>query len=701
MESLISVIDQLRTAFSSISTTVAFPLPQIVVIGSQSAGKSSVLECIVGRDFLPRGSGIVTRVPLILRLCQLPSSSREEWGEFDHLPGKKISNFEEIRTEIIRQTNVLAGPEAIANKPIQLSLFSSHHVDLTLVDLPGLVMNATAGQPKDIDVQIFNMVNTYISSPNTIILAICPANTDIATSQALRLSREKDPNGERTVGVITKIDLMDKGTDCLKILQNQEYPLTHGFVGVVCRSQQSINDRVSMEVAKKEERIFFSKSPVYSSVAEQCGIDYLRKKLNLLLMNHIRATIPELKRRLDEMHQKNQKMMESLGMLDSTNLDPGAQTLTGIKAFCDDVQKCINGGVSSLENEVVGGARIQAVLVVWFSNQIKSISLSNKLTNDLIFTNMRNMAGIHSAVFPSDAVIFSLVKTNVLALTAPCLSCITVIINEMEKIVASSADNVIRFANLKREIIRISMDLLQECSKNVCRHVETVIKAESQYINPHNTQIESLTEELFGKGSSKAVPEEAKEATSDNDVASSPSKSEPKDNKNREKEDKGKEREREKERESEREKEKERKKERKRQLRANNGSFGNPFERQHDVPDGNMKSIPSRMLMDSSSSSTNERRSFDVIRKMVTIFFDVAKENIADQVGKAILFLVVSFFCEEIYSRLIRELYSHEKIGYLVEEPPEQAEKRARAKEIADAIMKGRKALNGVNFSVA
>ncbi|SCU68717.1 50S ribosome-binding GTPase/Dynamin family, putative [Trypanosoma equiperdum] len=199
MERLISVVNDLHDAFANVKMNIKLNLPQIAVVGSQSAGKSSVLEAIVGKDFLPRGSGIVTRCPLVLQLVQLPRSNKDEWGEFLHRPNKKFFDFSEINEEIQNRTTEVAGHSAITDKPINLKIYSSHVLNLTLVDLPGLVMNAVGDQPKDIDRQIKSMVTRYISPSNTIILAISPANADLATSSSLQIAKQLDPEGERTI----------------------------------------------------------------------------------------------------------------------------------------------------------------------------------------------------------------------------------------------------------------------------------------------------------------------------------------------------------------------------------------------------------------------------------------------------------------------------------------------------------------------
>ena len=143
MEQLIPIINKLQDVFVLVGHS-PIDLPQIVVVGSQSSGKSSVLESIVGRDFLPRGKDIVTRRPLVLQLVQYKRSlvatqPEIEWGEFLHIPGKKFINFEDIKIEIQQDTIKIAGDnKGIAKLPIHLKIYSPELLNLTLVDLPGI-----------------------------------------------------------------------------------------------------------------------------------------------------------------------------------------------------------------------------------------------------------------------------------------------------------------------------------------------------------------------------------------------------------------------------------------------------------------------------------------------------------------------------------------------------------------------------------
>lgn len=165
----------------------------------------------------------------------------DEWGEFLHLPGRRFYDFREIRKEIENETARIAGKnKGISKVPINLKVYSPRVLNLTLVDLPGITKVPIGEQPPDIEKQIKNLILEYVATPSCIILAVSPANVDLVNSESLKLAREVDPLGKRTIGVITKLDLMDSGTNALDILSGKLYPLKLGFVGVVNRSQQDI-----------------------------------------------------------------------------------------------------------------------------------------------------------------------------------------------------------------------------------------------------------------------------------------------------------------------------------------------------------------------------------------------------------------------------------------------------------------------------
>jgi len=162
-----------------------------------------------------------------------------EWGEFQHSANKKFINFEDITKEIVAETDRETGSiKGVSTKPIGLRIYSPYVIPLTLVDLPGLVRNVVEGQDPHIIEQIEQCVNVYISRPNAIILAVCAANADLSTADALCAAQKVDPHGDRTVGVLTKVDIVDSGTEnnVLAILNNEDYKLKLGWIAVQNRS---------------------------------------------------------------------------------------------------------------------------------------------------------------------------------------------------------------------------------------------------------------------------------------------------------------------------------------------------------------------------------------------------------------------------------------------------------------------------------
>lgn len=204
----------------------------------------------------------------------------EKWGMFNHRADNKIyTDFEEIRNEIIAQTNRTAGTEkGVTSEPIRLKIFSERVVNLTLVDLPGITKVPVDGQPEDIELQIRNLILPFIENKNSIILAVSPANADFANSESLKLAREVDPSGERTLAVLTKLDLMDAGTDAKDVLSGRVIPVKLGIIGCVNRSQKDIDNRKSITQALRDEEKFFQKK--YPKLADRNGTSFLAKKLS-------------------------------------------------------------------------------------------------------------------------------------------------------------------------------------------------------------------------------------------------------------------------------------------------------------------------------------------------------------------------------------------------------------------------------------
>ncbi|KAA8910522.1 P-loop containing nucleoside triphosphate hydrolase protein [Sphaerosporella brunnea] len=276
---------EIRNILSQVGQMQALQLPSIVVIGSQSSGKSSVLEAIVGHEFLPKGSNMVTRRPIELTLVNTPGSNLE-YGEFPSLGLGRISDFTAIQRTLMDLNLAVPEEDCVSDDPIQLTIYSPNVPDLSLIDLPGYIQVAGEGQPTELKSKIAELCEKYIKPPN-VILAISAADVDLANSTALKASRRVDPRGERTIGVVTKMDLVEPERG-QAILKDKNYPLRLGYVGVVCRTPSTgyffgKNANITNAISKNEHA-FFNAHPEFSPESgTTVGTINLRQKLMTVL----------------------------------------------------------------------------------------------------------------------------------------------------------------------------------------------------------------------------------------------------------------------------------------------------------------------------------------------------------------------------------------------------------------------------------
>ncbi|XP_020560915.1 dynamin-2 isoform X6 [Oryzias latipes] len=485
MEDLIPLINKLQDAFSSIGQSCNLDLPQIAVVGGQSAGKSSVLENFVGRDFLPRGSGIVTRRPLILQLV----NCKTEHAEFLHCKGKKFVNFDEVRAEIEAETDRVTGSnKGISPIPINLRVYSPHVLNLTLIDLPGMTKVAVGDQPVDIEHQIREMLMQFITKESCLILAVTPANTDLANSDALKIAKEVDPQGLRTIGVITKLDLMDEGTDARDILENKLLPLRRGYIGVVNRSQKDIDGKKDIGAAMAAERKFFLSHPAYRHLAERMGTPHLQKTLNQQLTNHIRDTLPGLRSKLQSQLLSLEKEVEEYKNFRPD--DPTRKTkalLQMVQQFGVDFEKCIEGSGDQVDtNELSGGAKINRIFHERFPFELVKIVFDEKELRREISHAIKNVHGVRTGLFTPDLAFEVIVKKQIVKLKTPCLKCIDLVIQELISTVRQCTNKLGSYPRLREETERIVSTHVREREGKTKDQVLLLIDIELSYINTNH-----------------------------------------------------------------------------------------------------------------------------------------------------------------------------------------------------------------------
>uniref|UniRef100_A0A8C9QDY7 MX dynamin like GTPase 1 n=1 Tax=Spermophilus dauricus TaxID=99837 RepID=A0A8C9QDY7_SPEDA len=290
----IDLIDSLR----ALGVERDLALPAIAVIGDQSSGKSSVLEALSGVA-LPRGSGENSFLTIVL----------------GHLVAPRAVLF----SPQSGAQNLIAGTGlGISDELISLEVSSPSVPDLTLIDLPGITRVAVGNQPTDIGRQIKRLIRKYIQKQETINLVVVPSNVDIATTEALSMAQEVDPDGDRTIGILTKPDLVDKGTEdtVVDVVRNLVCHLKKGYMIVKCRGQQDIQSRLSLAEALQKEKAFFEDHPQFRALLDEgkATIPCLAERLTTELIAHICKSLPLLENQIKENIQKVTEELKNFGV---------------------------------------------------------------------------------------------------------------------------------------------------------------------------------------------------------------------------------------------------------------------------------------------------------------------------------------------------------------------------------------------------
>ncbi|KAK0720674.1 Dynamin central region-domain-containing protein [Lasiosphaeris hirsuta] len=675
---LIKLVNKLQDVFTTVGVNNPIDLPQIVVVGSQSSGKSSVLENIVGRDFLPRGSGIVTRRPLVLQLINRPSPQQpnglekevanstdkaanvDEWGEFLHIPGQKFYDFNKIRDEISRETEAKVGRNAgISPAPINLRIYSPNVLNLTLVDLPGLTRVPVGDQPRDIERQIRDMIVKYIQKSNAIILAVTAANVDLANSDGLKLAREVDPEGQRTIGVLTKVDLMDDGTDVVDILAGRIIPLRLGYVPVVNRGQRDIDNKKAIHAALEAEKNFFENHKAYRNKSSYCGTPYLARKLNLILMMHIKQTLPDIKARISGSLQKYSQELESLGpsMLgNSANI-----VLNIITEFTNEWRTVLDGNNTELSStELSGGARISFVFHELYSNGVKAVDPFDQVKDVDIRTILYNSSGSSPALFVGTTAFELIVKQQIKRLEEPSLKCASLVYDELVRILTQLLGKNLyrRYPQLKEKIHQVVIGFFKKAMDPTNKLVRDLVAMESCYINtghpdflnghramaivnekhnpPRPVQVDPKTGKPLPASSTPVRAASPTLVGVDGEA-------------------------------------------------SNGGFFGSFFAAKNKKKAAAMDAPPPQ-LKASGTLSEREGIEVEVIKLLINSYYNIVKRTMIDMVPKAIMLNLVQFTKDEMQKELLENMYRQSELDDLLKESDYTTRRRKECQQMVESL---------------
>ncbi|XP_013764995.1 dynamin-1-like protein [Pundamilia nyererei] len=661
MEALIPVINKLQDVFTTVGADT-IQLPQIVVVGTQPCGIDG-----------------------------------EEWGKFLHTKNKIYADFEEIRHEIETETERISGSnKGISDEPIHLKIFSPQVVNLTLVDLPGITKVPVGDQPKDIEIQIRELILKYISNPNSIILAVTAANTDMATSEALKVAREVDPDGRRTLAVITKLDLMDAGTDAMDVLMGRVIPVKLGIIGVVNRSQLDINQKKLVADSIRDEHAFLQKK--YPSLANRNGTKYLARTLNRLLMHHIRDCLPELKTRINVLAAQYQSLLNSYG---EPVEDKSATLLQIITKFAAEYCNTIEGTAKYIETaELCGGARICYIFHETFGRTLESVDPLGGLTTIDVLTAIRNATGPRPALFVPEVSFELLVKRQVKRLEEPSLRCVELVHEEMQRIIQHcsnySTQELLRFPKLHDAIVEVVTSLLRKRLPVTNEMVHNLVAIELAYINTKhpdfadasglmNNNIEEQRrnrlrdlpsavprdKSLRGPGGQSLSPTEtsAHEGEVTKGAASVSQSSSVSD-----------------------------------QTDSGTGNWRSMVRKGEEVPAGD-RAMPQPLITASPQKgyavnlldvpvpvsrklSAREQRDCEVIERLIKSYFLIVRKNIQDSVPKAVMHFLVNHVKDCLQSELVGQLYKTTLLSDLLTESEDMAQRRNEAADMLKALQK-------------
>ncbi|KAK9144485.1 hypothetical protein Sjap_004388 [Stephania japonica] len=720
---VIPIVNKLQDIFAQLGGNSTIELPQVAVVGSQSSGKSSVLEALVGRDFLPRGSGICTRRPLVLQLVKTSrrpdGSGGEEYGEFLHLPKRRFFDFSEIRHEIQAETDREAGGNrGVSDKQIRLKIYSPNVLDITLVDLPGITKVPVGDQPSDIEARIRTMILSYIKFPSCLILAVTPANADLANSDALQIAGLADPDGYRTIGVITKLDIMDRGTDARKFLLGKVIPLRLGYVGVVNRSQEDINKNRSIKDALASEENFFRSTPAYNGLADRCGIPQLAKKLNQILVQHIKAALPALKSRISSDLVAVAKEHASYGEITESKAGQGALLLNILTKYSEAFCSMVEGKNEAMStSELSGGARIHYIFQSIFVKSLEEVDPCDDLTDDDIRTAIQNATGPRSALFVPEIPFEVLVRRQIARLLDPSLQCARFIYDELIKMSHRCMTNELqRFPVLRKRMDEVIGSFLRDGLEPSETMIGHIIEMEMDYINTSHPnfiggskavevalqQVKSSRISLPMARSkdgldSDRVPGSEKTSKSRAILARSPANGIVADqgvrsvadnekpglsgnstssswgissifggNDNR--------------------------------ATAKENSTSKPYSEPVQTLDQALSSIllrePPAVLKPTESHSEQETIEIAVTKLLLKSYYDIVRKNIEDSVPKAIMHFLVNHTKRELHNIFIKKLYRENLFEEMLQEPDEVAMKRKRTREMLRVLQQAFRTLD-------
>lgn len=475
-------------------------IPQLVVVGTQSSGKSSLLNAITQMDILPTGKNMVTRTPIKLELLYNESTQINiQFGYYKDNIFKSEATYnlksitpideETIRENITTFTQKFAGNEKnISYKEIVIRINSNSVPNLTLIDLPGLVMVACTdqGQPENIKEQIKELIKYYIIQPNTIIMGVLPARCDIEVDSALELIKEYDKTGSRTLGILTKIDLMNINTDISNYLTNNisnDLKLNYGYFAIKNKN----NTNITYKEHNLIENEYFNNHEIYNTMDKSnMGIINLSIYLSNILLEEIKKLMPSIKSQLENKLLNINNELNKLG--DNIIVDENNKGFLS-NYYISEFVKTFNNSINNTSQHINYGNIIKDIFIN-YRNDLNNINpLDNLDCNDKLLSIIKTSEGNHMYFQTSTIQILEkcIVDNDIkciYTLKEPSINCVELITETILNIVdvILNIDSFNKYPKMKKIVYNTIVELINNSKTNTIYKIEDLINTEESYI---------------------------------------------------------------------------------------------------------------------------------------------------------------------------------------------------------------------------
>ena len=488
----------LQSSLMALSNISEFKTPKIIVVGTQSSGKSSLLNALMNIELLPVGDTMTTRAAIHVQLINSKNKFRVEFGDYNNGQWCLIKTLEinsnptsEQQELIKKEINSQTFQKTLNNKSISvenaicLRLYSSSVPNICFVDLPGLTMTAltSEGQPANLCEQIRELVSTY-TDERTIILMVCAARPDLEADAAMELCK-KLTGGSRTIGCLTKIDLCDSDvTSYIEGTQSADLSLEHGYFAVKCRGKP--NEIVS--TLSTAEKTFFTSHPHFKHIKQQdhIGIDNLAVYIHRLYIHEIRSCLPQLRKELQILYDDARK--EYTMKIGSTIPTGSSERLVFASELVSNFANSLKTSFTSRQPDASAGRLVRQTFNNLATNT-RSISPfnSDNFSDQEIMKAVQNCEGwsMVSPIPPIGIVEFFLqhnTKRPILQLQEPCSSALQSILTQLQESSDELTQKVHRFSNMRSWLQNELSIIIENIRSNTEKEINTAIFVEESYI---------------------------------------------------------------------------------------------------------------------------------------------------------------------------------------------------------------------------